>query len=461
MVALSSTLDLTVYRPRLPRESALWQCVQQHFDGFTTEYRASYQTKYGPLRPVVPDVVQRFLKCGDLHEGFARVRCPDCRLEYLLAFSCKTRGFCPSCQQRRIVQTAQTLVEDVFAIVPHCHYVLSLPVALRTFFQRDRSLLTDLCRLANESLREWMQTTLNETSAAPGVVLTLHTFGDYLNFHPHIHAIATDGLFDRAGTFTPLPEAQLRHLRDLFRAKIFRLLVQRRLLSPALVHKFMQWKHSGFNLFRSDPVKGTHRAELKKMAQYILRHSFAVEKMTYFPQTGRVIYHSRLNPTTRRNFEVFTATDFLAAVTQHIPEKGAQMVKYYGYYSNKARGQRRSKEDSVGHAPRLPPAESVDDTWQPERSPYKRRRIPSKTWRELIKRAWDVDPLLCPKCGGQMRSISLIEDAPVIEKILRHLDLWEGLARPTDRGPPLRLEPEYIREPFYEDLPFGPDSYAE
>jgi len=147
MVALSSTLDLTVYRPRLPRESALWQCVQQHFDGFTTEYRASYQTKYGPLRPVVPDVVQRFLKCGDLHEGFARVRCPDCRLEYLLAFSCKTRGFCPSCQQRRIVQTAQTLVEDVFAIVPHCHYVLSLPVALRTFFQRDRSLLTDLCRV--------------------------------------------------------------------------------------------------------------------------------------------------------------------------------------------------------------------------------------------------------------------------------------------------------------------------
>jgi hypothetical protein len=116
-------------------------------------------------------------------------------------------------------------------------------------------------------------------------------------------------------------------LRDLFRAKTFRLLVQR--------------KHSGFNFFRSDPVKGTHRAELEDLAQYILRHSFSAEKMTYIAHSSRVIYHSRLNPTPRRNFEVFTATDFLGAVTQHIPEKGAQAVKYYGYYSHKARGQRR------------------------------------------------------------------------------------------------------------------------
>jgi len=450
------------YQPRRPRASPLWRCLHENFAAFLTEYEQRHRPRCGELRPIIREVLEKFLDCGDLHQGFARVRCPTCRLEYLLAFSCKTRGFCPSCQQRRTVQTAQVLVEDVFATVPHCHYVLSLPVAVRCFFQRDRSLLTDLCRLANESLREWMQTALDRTSGAPGVVLTLHTFGDYLNFHPHIHAIATDGLFDRTGMFTPLPDAKLRALRDVFRAKIFRLLVQRRLLSPALVHKFMQWKHSGFNLYRSDPVKGTHRAELEDLAQYILRHSFSVQKMTYIAHSNRVIYHSRLNPATRRNFEVFTATDFLAAITQHIPEKGAQTVKYYGWYSNKARGQRASKEDTVGQAPRLPSAESVDDTGQPERLPYKaRRKIPTRAWRELIKRAWGVDPLLCPKCGGQMRLISLIEDDAIIEKILRHLDLWEGLARPTDRAPPLRLESEYVREPFYDDIPYGPDAYAE
>lgn len=307
-------------------------------------------------------------------------------------------------------------------------------------------------------------------------MLTLHTFGDYLNFHPHIHAIATDGLFDRAGVFTPLPEAKLRALRDLFRAKVFRLLVQRKRLSPALVHKFMQWKHSGFNLFCSDPVKGTHRAGLEKMAQYILRHSFAVEKMTYYTQSGRVIYHSRLNPSTRRNFEVFTATDFLAAITQHIPEKGAQAVKYYGWYSNKARGQRAKARAVVAGLQTVPLPLTVGLPDQPgdlavkttarsetcaEQGIAPRCKIPTRVWRELIKRAWDVDPLLCPKCGGQMRLISLIEEEEVIEKILRHLDLWEGPARCTDRGPPLRLEREYTREPFDDDLPFGPDSYAQ
>ncbi len=94
-------------------------------------------------------------------------------------------------------------------------------------------------------------------------------------------------------------------------------------------------------------------------------------------------------------------------------------------------------------------------------STTRRRKIPSRAWRELIKRAWDVDPLLCPKCGGQMRLISLIEDDPTIEKILRHLDLWEGLARRTDRAPPPALERGYVREPFYDDIPFGTDAYAE
>lgn len=162
MVALCPAIAVAAYRPRQPRASALWKCVREHFDEFTMGYDEQCQSKYGPLRPVVQDVVRRFLECGDLHEGFARVRCPLCCLEYLLAFSCKTRGFCPTCQQRRTAQTARVLVEDVFATVPHCHYVLSLPVAVRGFFQRDRSLFKDLCRLANASLREWMQTALNQ-----------------------------------------------------------------------------------------------------------------------------------------------------------------------------------------------------------------------------------------------------------------------------------------------------------
>ncbi|HEV2394500.1 MAG TPA: transposase, partial [Verrucomicrobiae bacterium] len=60
--------------------------------------------------------------------------------------------------------------------------------------------------------------------------------------------------------------------------------------------------------------------------------------MTLESPTDTVIYCSRVNAKINRNFEVFSATDFLAAITQHIPDKGVQMVRYYGWYSNKMRG---------------------------------------------------------------------------------------------------------------------------
>ena len=74
-----------------------------------------------------------------------------------------------------------------------------------------------------------------------------------------------------------------------------------------------------------------------------MRNPFSVEEMTLEFPTDMVIYRSRLNAKINRNFEVFTATDFLAAITQHIPDKGAQMVRYYGWYSNKMRGVRHRR----------------------------------------------------------------------------------------------------------------------
>ena len=215
--------------------------------------------------------------------------------------------------------------------------------------------------------------------------------------------------------------------------------------------------------------------------------------MTYLPQNSRVVYHSRMNQTTRRNFEVFTAVDFLAAVTRHIPDKGAQIVKYYGWYSNKCRSQRAkpkschselveesscrmstacgvssdSAQDRatiataglpVNESPAANPQSAIGNPQS--KIP---RRIPSRTWRGLIKKIWNTDPLLCPKCSGEMRLISLIEDRQVIEDILRHLSLWEEPDGPSGQAPPeppFRLELTY--EPVDDDQPLCPDeSFAE
>ncbi len=87
--------------------------VGSHFATFEQVYDDRYQAKYGFWRPVVEQSVTAFLKCGDLHEGFARVRCPDCGHEMFVAYSCKQRCTCPSCHQKRALLTAIHVAEEV------------------------------------------------------------------------------------------------------------------------------------------------------------------------------------------------------------------------------------------------------------------------------------------------------------------------------------------------------------
>jgi hypothetical protein len=167
--------SMQVYRARNPKKSPLWQCAHRHYDEFEQEYPQTYQPRLGPLRPIIPEVVHKFLDCGNLERGFARIRCDHCDHEYLLAFSCKSRWFCPSCHQKNVQTTARFILEKVLAPVPHRHYVLAIPKMLRPYFQRHRYLLKRLCTLAHESLTEYHRTALDHTNGVPGIIMTLHT----------------------------------------------------------------------------------------------------------------------------------------------------------------------------------------------------------------------------------------------------------------------------------------------
>ena len=69
------------------------------------------------FQPYVKDVIHRYLDCGDLHNGFARIKCPDCKHEYLLPFSCKRRHFCPTCHQKRVIVFGVALDFCVYYVV--------------------------------------------------------------------------------------------------------------------------------------------------------------------------------------------------------------------------------------------------------------------------------------------------------------------------------------------------------
>lgn len=92
-------------------------------------------------------------EAADLHKAFARIYCEQCGHDYLLAYSCKTRYFCPSCHQKRMLTYGEWLEDNVLAPVPHRQYVFALPKLIRPFFRYRRRYLGELCRLVAALLK--------------------------------------------------------------------------------------------------------------------------------------------------------------------------------------------------------------------------------------------------------------------------------------------------------------------
>jgi hypothetical protein len=428
-----------VYKPRLPRSSSLWLCLWTHFNAFLQNYAQRQQRKYGFLRPIVEEVIGKFLECGDLSKGFARIRCPDCSHEMLLSFSCKSRWFCPSCHQKKTQLFGEFVYEEVCFPVPHRQFVFTLPKMFRPYFRYDRDLLKKLCLAVRESLRLYFREHLSLPEGEVGLVMVIHTFGDYLNFHPHIHVLTADGLFRDSGLFHVCPEkGGLSALSAIFRDQVLKFLIQEGRTEVEFAEKLRSWKHSGFGVYRGERIAADDRKGLENLARYIVRNPFSLEKITYNEDTGTVIYRSKHNHNTKRNFEVFAAEDFIGAITQHIPDKFFQNIRYYGWYSNKSRGQRKQAEDEAEASGQKADAGEVIDVRE-----HQPRRIPSKHWRELIKKVWEVDPLCCPKCQAEMKVVALIDCPNLIRHILEHLNLWEPVNRMIrPRAPPIQEMPE-------------------
>ena len=133
-----------------------------------------------------------------------------------------------------------------------------------------------------------------------------------------------------------------------------------------------------------------------------------------------MIYRSKMHATLKRNFQVMSGTQWLQLLIQHIPDKHEHLVRYYGAYSSRYRGAHKGETKTT-------PAVVIEE----ERAISQAARA---AWAKLIYRVYEVDPLICPRCGSEMRVIAVINDGTIIRKILEHLKLWDP--RPVGRGPP-------------------------
>ncbi len=159
-----------IYRRRRPERSVLYRALAHHFERFEQVYEERFEPAFGFLRKVVRESVFRFLDCGILERGFARLYCRECRRSIAVAFSCRQRCVCPSCHQKRELVWADFATEELLEEVPHRQVVFTIPKRLRIYFRYDRKLLGELAGCAWRATRLYLLAAFDSDDIKPGAV---------------------------------------------------------------------------------------------------------------------------------------------------------------------------------------------------------------------------------------------------------------------------------------------------
>jgi len=447
----------------------------------------------------VPDHVEKefrsYLKCGILAHGFARARCASCGHDFLVAFSCKGRGACPSCNAKRMAETAAHLVENVIPHVPVRQVVLSVPKRLRPFLHhRPRTagaVLHILLRAFQATLREACPTA--PVTASIGAVSFLHRFGSSLNTHFHYHLCVVDGLFEEvqrdAGPDPANPDSRLRfheatalspllleRLQQTIRSRVLRHFRRHDLLEPNDADHMLTWDHGGgFSLDGSVRIEATDRNGLERLVRYCARPPFALDRLHLVGGCSDQILYLLPGPDPAgRTALRLSALEFLDRLAAILPPPRIHRHRYHGVFAPNAPLRplvtQRAQQDNAlaaqtfspdstlpGRPPAPPPQPETPASQPPDTSPSQ-----TSKWAALLARIYEVFPLICPSCQTPLTFIAFLTDPEPITRILIHIGepTSPPLIHPA-RGPPqaeFHLDEFHAEERDEEmELPRVPD----
>jgi hypothetical protein len=208
------------------------------------------------------------------------------------------------------------------------------------------------------------------------------------------------------------------------------MLMDKGLIGEETVRNLLTWRHSGFSVHGAVRVEGRQGAA--RLGRHMIRCPLALKRLSWNEDTAEVAYTAR--PTSRSGPQPTTACwdvlEFIARVVDHIPEPSQQTIRYWGWYANAARGKRRKAGEEVEARPALAGDDAVDTFTRQARL----------TWVKLIRRVYQIDPLLCPFCGADMRIIAFVTDFATARAIRRSLKLPAQEPEPLAHGPPHEIE---------------------
>jgi hypothetical protein len=368
------------------------------------QYGGAFMAKHGSaLSGVQRQALRDLANCRTAALGGHVERCLDCGHERIAYNSCRNRH-CPKCQALARARWLERQAEHLLPVEYH-HVVFTLPAEVAVLALARPALVYDLLlRSAAATLRD-VAANPKRLGATVGVLTVLHTWGQNLHHHPHVHCVVTGGGLSCDGAGTPddaprwrscrpgffLPVRVLsRVFRGKFLAGLRAAVTDGRLAEPdgGAAWWSAQYRHEW--VVYSKPPFGGPEQVLKYLARYTHRVAISNSRLLEL-RDGRVTFRYKDYAEGHRpKTMTLDALEFLRRFVQHVLPKGFVKIRHYGLLANAQRevrlalSRRLLLEALIAAAGADPQPASIEP----------------------------AQPRCCPNCGGQRLVYAELEPAP-------------------------------------------------
>lgn len=377
IVCTSKDFDFNFYKASI-NDSKVNFTINQIFSDWWFKFLDAYP--HLNIRNVVFKNINRMLACKTPGLGYTIFKCSDCYKELIVYHTCKSR-ICSSCGNKYNEQRTNSIMSKLFRY-KHRHVVFTIPKDLRRYFKEDRTRLNLLFDAASMTIKYWVKDKYKKHNLTPAFISVLHTFGRDLKFNPHIHVILLDGGVAN-NKFVKIHYFSYASFRKRFMTVLLDMLEKEvgkqefRKIKNDLYFKYKE----GFYVYAPPSRYKVFFDLVKYVCRYVARPPMAESRIIDYDKTYVTFwYQDRKDKTII--IEKIHAFEFISRVIIHIPDKHFKQIRFYGAYHNSTKIKiaiaNIITKDKIDYINSL------------------------TTWRIMILKNFNIDPLNCKECNGVM-----------------------------------------------------------
>lgn len=487
------------YQRRRPELTPCYKILQDHLATFIAEREAEGR----PLPDYVLEEFDAYLRCGIPAHGFLRLKCTGCSEEKIVAFSCKKRGFCPSCCARRMAEASAHLVGNVLPYVAYRQFVISFPIPLRYWLQTNKDLYSKIHAIIIKHIHRYYKMKaegIGIKEPTPGSISFTQRWGSALNLNPHMHVICPDGVYTmvndkpKFNNIEPITDEQVATLITKASSEVMRLLKKRGHLdqegevveNPMADELFAEhesvamatqssiagriafgpnagkyvtrigsgfgygeeiplakgqrcYSINGFSLHANTAVKPQQRNQLAKLIEYVARGPLSNERLV-LTEDGQVKLQLKTPWSDGTSHLLFTPSEFIEKLCALIPPPKAHLVRWAGCFAPNSPYRKLIT---------LKPEVKKGFQFADEDSDHK---IINYTWSKMLAKVFKVDVTKCA-CGGDLLPVCAVTERDSIKRYLEHSGIDSD---PPQQAPPRRQQESFAfqdQDPSQDDCP--------